>query len=66
MIFTPGRPGDRFKAKVPVSRRCFSHRLIVASDTAYRHTTSSRGIPLSTAATTRYRRSSEHPLIPQA
>jgi hypothetical protein len=64
--FTGIGPGTGFGASAPVSRRCFSHRLIVGTDTANRHPTSSRGIPLSTAITTRQRRSSEYGFIPQA
>ena len=58
--FTAGGPGTGFGTRSPRSRFCFSHRLIVGIDTATRQTTSSRGIPLATADTTRHRKSSEY------
>jgi hypothetical protein len=61
-----GGPGIGFGASTPVSRRCFSHRLIVGSDTANVSTTSDRLVPRSTAATTRSRKSSEYAFIPLA
>jgi hypothetical protein len=65
-VFTPAGPGTGFGARPPVSRRWRSHRSIVGTDTANRHATSSRAIPLSTAATTRHRRSSEYGFMPRA
>jgi hypothetical protein len=57
-------PGIGFGASVPVSRRCFNHRLIVGSETRNIVTTSDRFVPRSTAPTTRSRRSSEYAFIP--
>src|SRR5687768_7104671 len=61
-----GGPGIGFGARSPVARRCFSHRLIVGSETANVSTASARLIPRSTAPTTRRRKSSEYGLIPEA
>lgn len=65
-IFTDGGPGTGFGASPPVSRFNRNHRVIVGTDTANRIATSSRGIPLDTATTTRHRRSSEYGFIPKA
>jgi hypothetical protein len=59
-------PGIGLGASPPVSRRCFSQRLIVGSETANVSTTSDRVAPRSTAATTRSRKSFEYGFIPTA
>ena len=65
-VFTATGPGTGFGARLPVSRFNRSHRVIVADDTANLAATSSRGVPIATARTTRSRRSSEYALMPQA
>ena len=59
-IFTASGPGTGFGATPPVSRFNRSHRSIVGIDTANRAATSSRGVPIKTARTTRSRKSSEY------
>jgi hypothetical protein len=46
--------------RVPVSRRCLRYRLIVAGETAKVLTMSARGMPVSTARSTRSLRSCEY------
>ena len=65
-VFTAAGPGTGFGATPPVSRRRRSHRLIVGSDTVNTRAASARGIPRSTAATTRRRKSSLYGLMPTA
>ena len=60
------RPGTGFGANPPVSRFCRSHRSILGTDTANIAATSSRGVPIATARTTRSRRSSEYGFMLQA
>jgi hypothetical protein len=52
-------PRHGFIDRSRVSRHNFSQRLIVGRDTANCFTTSSRGVPRLSAATTRQRKSSE-------
>jgi hypothetical protein len=59
-------PGIGFGARLPVSRFKRSHRVIVGTDTTNRAATSSRGVPIATARTTRSRRSSEYAFMHQA
>ena len=59
-VFTATGPGTGFGARPPVSRFSRSHRVIVGTDTANVAATSSRGVPIATARTTRSRRSSEY------
>ena len=59
-------PGIGFGARLPVSRCCFNHRLIVGTDTRNVPATSDRAVPLVTAATTRSRKSSEYAFTPIA
>ena len=54
-----GRPGDCPGARLPVARRRWSYRLIVATATWKTRAASGRGIPASTASTTRWRRSTD-------
>ena len=65
-VFTATGPGTGFGARPPVSRFKRSHRVIVGSDTANVAATSSRGVPIATARTTRSRRSSEYAFMLQA
>ena len=65
-IFTAGGRGTGFGASPPVSRFCRSHRSILGTDTANIAATSSRGVPIATARTTRSRRSSEYGFMLQA
>jgi hypothetical protein len=65
-VFTATGPGTGFRARLPVSRFSRSHRVIVADDTSYVSATSSRGVPIATARTTRSRRSSEYAFMHQA
>ena len=58
-VFTATGPGTGFGASPPVSRCWRSQRSIVGTDTRKRAATSSRGVPINTARTTRQRRSSE-------
>jgi hypothetical protein len=62
-VFTATGPGTGFGARLPVSRFNRSHRVIVADDTANIPATSSRGVPIATARTTRSRRSSPYALM---
>ena len=64
-VFTATGPGTGCGASLPVSRFNRSHRSIVATDTAKAAATSSRGVPIVTARTTRQRKSSEYGFIPQ-
>ena len=66
IILTAGGPGTGVGASPPVCRFNRSQRVIVGTETAKRHATSARGIPLATADTTRQRKSSEYGFIPQA
>jgi len=59
LVFTAGGPGTGFGANPPVSRFNRNHRVIVGTDTRKRAATSSRGVPIITARTTRQRKSSE-------
>jgi hypothetical protein len=65
-VFTATGPGTGFGARLPVSRFNRSHRVIVGTDTANVAATSSRGVPIATARTTRSRRSSEYAFMHQA
>ena len=65
-VFTAAGPGTGFGASPPVSRFNRSHRVIVGTDTANLAATSSRGVPIATARTTRSRRSSEYGFMHQA
>ena len=64
-VFTATGPGTGFEARLPVSHFNRSHRVIVADDTANVPATSSRGVPIATARTTRSRRSSEYAFMHQ-
>ena len=64
--FTEAIPGRGDGASPPVSRRRFRYRLIVATDTPNTRAAASRGIPPSTAVTTRSRKSTEYALMPTA
>ena len=59
-------PGIGFGARLPVSRCCFNHRLIVGSDTRNVVATADLAVPVATAATTRSRKSSEYAFMPLA
>jgi hypothetical protein len=61
-----GGPGIGVGARSPVSRRRFTHRLIVGSETSKTTAASRRDISPSTARTTRQRRASEYGFMPQA
>jgi len=65
-VFTATGPGTGFGARLPVSRFNRSHRSIVGTDTANVAATSSRGVPIATARTTRQRKSSVYAFIPKA
>ena len=65
-VFTATGPGTGFGARLPVSRFNRSHRSIVGTDTAKVAATSSRGVPIATARTTRSRRSSEYAFMLRA
>lgn len=58
--FTEGLPGTGLGSTSPLSRRRRSQRLIVGSETEKVSAISSRGLPASTAASTRIRRSMEY------
>lgn len=62
-VLTATAPGTRRRANPPVSRFSRTHRSIVGTDTANVPATSSRGLPSSTARTTRSRRSTEYAFI---
>ena len=65
-VFTATGPGTGFGASLPVSRFKRSHRVIVGTDTANIAATSSRGVPIVTARTTRSRKSSEYAFMLKA
>ena len=65
-VFTATGPGTGFGARLPVSRFNRSHRVIVADDTANVAATSSRGVPVATARTTRQRKSSVYAFMAEA
>jgi hypothetical protein len=65
-VFTAAGPGTGFGARLPVSRFNRSHRVIVGTDTAKVAATSSRGVPIATARTTRQRKSSGYAFMPEA
>ena len=65
-VFTATGPGTGFGATLPVSRFNRSHRVIVGTDTANVAATSSRGVPIATARTTRSRKSSEYAFMLEA